>query len=738
MMKQKQRTAKFLTAIIAFLLIFSNIDLAIAGETSTESIPQTPKEPIVVNGDNVEYFQEKKMVVGSGNISIKYKDIELTCDKITVYLDTREAIAEGNVKVTQKGAYFTGERMNYNFDTRKGTVLTGHFASNPFYGRAEQLDKVENKDTYKLERGYVTTCDLDNPHYRLQARHVEIYLNDKVVAKHLVLYIRNVPVMYFPYYVQYLKQTKGYVTVMAGKKKEWGYYVLGSYRYHLNQAMKGDAMLDYRTKDGLGLAGGVNNYHDFGKMGKGAFKVYYTKENGRGDDNDHPGEIERRYRYQLRHYWDMGEGTDTVALLEFNKLSDADVIKDYFYNEYEELGNDPDNYLTFITSKPEYTSEFLMRARFNKFQTVVERLPEYKININNMRLFQNIPLYYTGAASGVYLRKLLPADGTVQKATEVGRFDANNKISYTMQFFRTLNVAPFVGTEDTYYSRTLGGETNRIRTVFNAGVETSVKFYKIFDVATNFLGIDINKLRHIITPTANYYYTHQPAIGPEKLTQFDEIDAVDKQSYIAFGFENRLQTKRMSGGQLKSVDLATLLITSDYSFRLKKDNATIYKQRFENLDLQLELIPYDWLYSVSKLSYNTKNSAVQTASIDLDAAITNKWSVGARYDYEKEESGISNLLTADMMYKINDKWRIRAYETISLFKKSVLEQEYTIYRDLHCFVAEMTLRVVPHNDEAGLWFVMRMKAFPQTPIGLKQTYSRPRFGQAVSHTGFTD
>src|SRR3989338_1296522 len=66
-----------------------------------------PNEPIVVNGDKVEYYQEQKKVVGLGNISITYKDVVLTCDRITVYLDTREGIAEGNVRVTQKDAFLT-------------------------------------------------------------------------------------------------------------------------------------------------------------------------------------------------------------------------------------------------------------------------------------------------------------------------------------------------------------------------------------------------------------------------------------------------------------------------------------------------------------------------------------------------------------------------------------------------------------------------------------------------------
>jgi len=165
------------------------------------------KEPIVVNGDKVEYFHEKKQVIGSGNVSITYKDVVMTCDKITVYLDTREGIAEGNVKITQKDAYFTGERINYNFDTRIGKVINGYVNTRPFYGKAGEMDKVSEKQV-NLKSSSLTTCDLENPHYRLQAREVKIYLDDKVIAKHIVAYIGNTPVFYLPYYVQPLKDGK--------------------------------------------------------------------------------------------------------------------------------------------------------------------------------------------------------------------------------------------------------------------------------------------------------------------------------------------------------------------------------------------------------------------------------------------------------------------------------------------------------------------------------------------------
>ena len=684
-----------------------------------------PKEPIVVNGDKVEYFHEKKEVTGSGNISITYKDVVLTCDEIKVRLDTREAEASGNVKVTQKGAYFTGENIIYNFDTKKGTVVNGYLNADPFYGKAREVDKIANKDQIYLERGYVTTCDLEKPHYRVQSRRVKIYLEDKVTAEHILFFIGSVPVLYLPYYEQPLDDDKTNFTVTPGESKDWGYYVLNSYRYYLNDKNRGDLLLDYRSK--RGLAEGVNHYYDTDKMklGAGSFKFYYTH------DNDNlayrpSGEVRSRYRWQARHRWDLGEGTDTSATLEFNKLSDRDVIKDYFYNEYEELGDTPDNYISFLTQKQDYTTELLIRKRFDKFYAVVERLPEYKIDILNYRI-GNIPLYYSANASGVYLNQTLQKTVPDEKDVNIIRFDAYNQLSYAARLFRSLSVTPYGGIRETYFSRNRWGETNQLRTIYNAGIDSSIKFYKVYEWESNFLGLDIHNLRHIITPTANYYFTHQPGISPDCLNQFDAIDALDTQNGVRLGIENRLQTKRLEGSQMRSVDLATLIVSTDYMFRMKNDQWGLKSDKFKSVDFQLELVPYSWAYLLSKLSVNTKKSLVETTSTDLVAHYGEKWSLAFGHRYEDVETGSTNLFTVDGTYKINDKWKVRAYERLDTQKKAFEEQEYTIYRDLHCWVAELTLNY-KSRDNMSLWLVFRLKAFPSYPIGLRRTYSRPRFG----------
>ena len=716
------------------MLVFFHSAPAFAATSPNEVIPQPPKEPIIVNGDDVEYFQEKKMVTGSGNVSIKYKDIELTCDKITVYLDTREAIAEGNVRVTQKGAYFTGERMNYNFETKKGIVLKGYLNSTPFYGKANEVDKIENKDQFKLDGGYITTCDLEKPHYRVRAKQIMLYLGDKVIAKHIFVYIGNVPVLYWPYYVQPLKERKSYITIIPGNKKDWGYYALTSYRYYIDQNNKGDILLDYRTK--MGVAEGINHYYETPDIGRGAVKVYYTRENAFVYQSTN-AEIDR-WRWQVRHEWDMGEGTDTKALFEFNTMSDRDVIKDFFYNEYEEIGANPDNYLTFITQKESYSTQFLIRARMDNFLDVVERLPEFDITVPDNQVFKDIkilkdvPIYYKMNSSAVYLNHEFDNTNTStpQKDIGDGRVDTYNQISYAAKLFRALSVTPYAALEDTYYSRLATSETNQIRNIFTAGVNNSIKFYKVYDVTSNFLGIDINKLRHVITPTANYFYSPSPTIAPTKINQMDAIDALDKQNGVLLGLENRIQTKRKdSGGNLNSVDLATLLISSTYNF--KGTSVTEGDGKFSTIDFKLELIPYEWAYLQGTMSVDPKHSWVQQESIDLVTHWKDKWSLAISDRYEHTDITDTSLISLDGTYQINEKWKIRAYERYNASGGSFEEQEYTLTRDLHCWLAELTYDI-GDTGNTGLWLIFKLKAFPQTPIGLKQTYSRPRFGEAGS------
>ena len=101
---------------------------------------------------------------------------------------------------------------------------------------------------YILNRGYITTCNLKNPHYRFAARKIIFYPGDKVVAKNVVFKIGNIPVFYIPYYMQPAKDKLPRVTVVPGSDHDMGMYLLTAWRYYYNEAFKGRLHIDYYEK----------------------------------------------------------------------------------------------------------------------------------------------------------------------------------------------------------------------------------------------------------------------------------------------------------------------------------------------------------------------------------------------------------------------------------------------------------------------------------------------------------
>ncbi|MCX5668074.1 MAG: hypothetical protein NTY34_07200 [Candidatus Omnitrophica bacterium] len=729
------------------LIIACGLILLSASAYTAFAEEMKPKAPIVVNGDKVEYFHEEKKVIGTGNISIDYEDVKLTCKQVTVYLDTREAIAEGDVKIAQKDMYLTGDRINYNFDKRTGRAIDAYVNYVPFYGKSKDVRKVSENQT-NIERGYITTCDLEKPHYRVQAKQVRIYTDDKVIARHILLFVGNIPIMYLPYYVQPLKDRSTGITTMAGHDSDWGYYALNSLKFDYGEMFKGRWRLDYRTKNGLAF--GVDDNYKLPGMGDGAVRFYYADEDNKYFSYEPTGIHEGKYRLQVRHKWQIND--DTLAMLELNKVRDDNFMKYYFEREWEEQGQ-PDNYLSIITTKEDYTTTFGARVRLDKYYDVVQRLPEYIIDIPQYNIKYkggSSPLYYNMRSTGVYLQKTFRDTSTIgpqQKDLDVIRLDTYHRLNYPVKLFKALSTTPYAAVRQTFYSRNALGRTNIVRGVFSAGVDNSIKFYKLYDVNTNALDLNINKLRHIVTPMANYYYTYRPTVSRDTLMQFDEIDAIAEQNGILLSIENKLQTKR--GGA--SVDIVDFIISTDLQFNLKDsvfpefDDSSYKDPKFKSVDMQLELTPYPWIYSLAKMRIDTKQGLPDSASIDFVGGKEVDRSLAFGYRYERSfdpsipadpdtNGNIVNYLTTDLIYKLNEFWKARIYWRANLNKGYIDEQEYTIFRDLHCWTLEFTYDIRPYQNNKTIsdqifWFALRLKAFPDQPLGLRRSYSRSRAGQ---------
>lgn len=683
------------------------------------------KIPIVCYGDKVVFLEAQQRLEALGNAEVLYEDVRITCDKINISLDTKEGIAEGNVVVYQKDSILTGDKVEYNFDTQTGTVYKAGFASQLIYGRGPRAVK-EGPTEVSMRRGYMTTCELERPHYRIHARSAKIYLDERVVMRHVIVYAFELPVFYLPYYSYSLKPDRPKVTVLPGKDKDWGFYVLTLWRYEFTRQLRGILHLDYRER--RDFASGFDNYYQTPGFGKGFVKTYYMNERKLESKRlwKQPRITRERERYMIqhRHNWDIDYDTD--LRFEYWNVSDTDILKDYFYRKEYEREPDPESYLSIIRTKPNYTISFLGKRRFNKIFARTEYQPELKLDIHNLRVGgEDSKFYWKSENSFANLSKKEAHPSDVDEDTV--RFDTYNQISRVSKL-GFLHITPYAGGRQTYYTKDKYGDHNWLRSAFYTGVKVETKFFRIFDVTTDRWNLDINKLRHVVTPTVSYDYIHTPTIVPEKLVQFDSIDGVDRLNRISLSLENKLQTKRKLGseGGLKAVDLARLLITTHYDYRLPSGS------KFSDVNFDFEFTPFDWLTLEFDTAYDHIQDRFKNFNLDIYADRADKWTCGFSYRYAHESHSEA---TFELSFKPTPLWKLGIYERFMFKgypygKKKIYdlqEQEYRIVRDLHCWTSEIVYTVVRGEGES-IYIIFRLKAFPEIPLEFGKTYHRPKPG----------
>ncbi|MEA3560785.1 MAG: LPS assembly protein LptD, partial [Candidatus Omnitrophota bacterium] len=340
--------------------------------------------------------------------------------------------------------------------------------------------------------------------------------------------------------------------------------------------------------------------------------------------------------------------------------------------------------------------------------------PEISLDVPALKIGSTRFYYQTDtSASNLYNRRAGLSD------YEAIRFDSFNQFSYVGKLFNWLYFTPYVGARETWYSEDVNGETLN-RAIFYSGISLNTTFWRIFDLETDFLGMEISGLRHLITPGISHNYRYKdPGLEQDKILDFDSIDEITGYNAVTFSLENKLQTKRKFGDETEKFDLADMIMSISYFPGTNK---------ISDLEADLELRPYSWLTCRFDTSYSLDDETVETFNVDLIADGGDKWRFGLGNRYLRNED---NELTAQARYKLSPKWNVRGYQCWGyqggdVMSTRLVEQEYGIERDLHCWTAEL---VWNRKDADTIWFVIRLKAFPQIEVKGRATYNEPEIGE---------
>ena len=659
----------------------------VKGQLKKEDLKTTSK--MELQADQVSFSSTDNKAIAQGNVVVTDLDQQLYCDQLQLYRIIQQAVAEGHVYLDTPQEQVIAQGLTYNFNQHTGEFRDAQVFADPYQIRGRVIDKVSENHMI-MNDGYLTTSDWDEPDYRISARRMDVFMKDKAVIHGMKIYLGKMPVMYLPYYVQDLKNRPIW-TFVPGEKKDFGLFLLSTLRLQVGPHVKLALHMDLRERTGFGE--GFDVKYDTPNFGSGILTAYYADENQiashhlwdlyRNGVKKGPTTHHERYRVRWRHKWEIDRNTE--AVWQIYKIHDYDIVnngflKEYFQREYNQNA-DVNTYFLLTHVMPHGTLTFNINdSRINRPLRGIDRFPELTYTFNNQQIGKTG--FYAKSTDTYSNLSYQNYPKTINEKTQ--RFDTNNDISHPFKVgFIQFN--PHVGGENTYYSRTADlDKRNIIRGLFRTSLDMSTKFYRVWDYKTNFADLNINGLRHVVTPTITYLYQARPTFPASSLNQFDpNIDDLYRIHQLELGLENKLQTKR--DGQI--VDLLRVLVTTNFGLP-----TTTGHRGFNPVDAVTDFNPNSWLTLHNENEYDFHADHLNSENLDATVHDGN-WSFGLGNRFTRDEG---DQITTELKYTINPKWSFRIYNRFPLSSatsgnSSGREDEYVLTRDLHEWSMDLTI-----------------------------------------------
>ncbi len=603
--------------------------------------------PLAEEGESIELTAERVvlwMPLASGDKASKVQDLRAVYAEgdVTLYRDSDILRADQifQNRVTERG-------LMTNAEVR--TKDPG--SSIPFVFRADEVRQLDAR-RFEAKNGTITTDTYGKPHFKFKGQKIRLIEGKRarvVSALNNTFQIGDVPVFYWPFLSKDMRDDSWMIkNVGAGGSSafgafvltEWDLYDLGIYRNDWSEA---SLRIDTYSKRGVGIG---PTFEYVGDSRFGFVQGYYIHDSGQYDRSDLQIEQPDRGRLLWRHRDYLAGNWRLDAELSY--LSDRGFLNEYFRREFSQgkpqetvqylrklqdnagltllfqekindfepmnfRGDDED-----LTKATEFTVDSYLQSPL--YDTTLQKFPELGYHQIGEPLFNSMLTYSTNTRLDVvslrYDRDMLDRLSTLRgahlddKVFTPANFvpltdpDTTARLDTKHDFSIPRDLGP-VRVEQMFSMR-VQAESNSVKpgatpgaredngpsARFIAGprITATSNLWRVYDVHNRLL--DINRLKHIITPQFRLENAAVVTQGPDRFHNFDpystvarrtdefgnsylvpvaplpssfndfsRMETMDHMQRLAFEVRQRLQTKRGRPGYEETVDLAELRLT---------------------------------------------------------------------------------------------------------------------------------------------------------------------------------
>lgn len=662
-----------------------------------------------ISAAEISYNQKTDTYTARGNVRMYSGDRTIQADWAQLNARTHEVHLKGHVKLTYGKDWIEGREAVWNVQQQTGTVDDGlvYFSSNHFYVKGRLISKTGATE-YLLKNGSLTSCDPENPAWQIRYHKMRVHINGEAWATQTSFWVRNVPVFYFPLVGVPIQRERhsGFLMPWGGSSTRTGPQVEIPYYWAIARDM--DATLYGRYMGKRGFMGGLQYRLNNKTWGEGIFAINYLHDEGNTQELANAGyPLVTRNRYWLRGRYNFQLPYQITGRMNLDAVSDPNFLREfttgsisYYLNNEEFLQRFGRGILDDNTISARENSLYLTRATDSTLtsldlhywdqsnpainQFAPQRLPEFDFDVAPSWI-GHLPFYYSLQSSWTNYWE--------QDGDKTSRLDLYPSLNYPLHWGNYLDFQPSVALRSTTYYVNWQDE---VRDQWQERLlpEVQMDLVSRLNHVYSFHVWGDNALQHSIRPEITYIYT--PEVNPKNYPQFDQVDDLQGQHGIRYGFTNIFTAKRVSKNAAgKSVtnysELARVEIYQTFNIRPAPASAQFgvppvelntttqantEKRRLSDVSLLVDLNPGRYV----NLSYKTDISPYNASAErqEVYAILNSGRGQTLSLSYQYWQGTVVNELIAETNLKILPNLSLITYHDYSLQSHELYRQVYGV------------------------------------------------------------
>ena len=562
--------------VLAVLLVLSG---GARGESIPDILTADPDKPWEIKAETVEYDSKNNVYIARDGVVISKGKKRLSADRVIFDHKNMKASAEGHVVMVTGEDVLSGDRIDIDLESETGTIYQGKVFTKEkhFYIQGERVEKIGKKE-YQVYRASVTTCDGPTPAWKITGKNLDITLEGYGKVKNGAFWIKDVPVMYSPYFIFPVKKKRqsGLLFPEFGSSDrkglsynqpifwaiddssdatfynyfmtERGNKVGAEYRYVLDDRSKGTVMFDYlddrKIDDGTG-----SNSRDWGYEGDAYLRPNHD-------------------RYWLRAKVNQMLPLDFSSRLDLDIVSDQDYLYEFqegfsgfettrkYFNQH--FGREIDDYTDPIRANSlnlnkiwryySFNAEALwyddvVKRRWEDKNTTLQSLPFVTFNSARQAIMTS-PVYWNLESQYANFYR--------QDGDKGHRVDIWPRFSVPYRFKEYLFIEPSVGVRETLWNVNAGDENltgsfassdeSLHREMFDARLDLSTHLSRVYALAPDTEGLLARlqmrpeKIKHNFRPEVVYEFI--PDKDQDEYPFFDPVDRMIRKNRVTLSMIN--------------------------------------------------------------------------------------------------------------------------------------------------------------------------------------------------------